>query len=177
MEQDSPAQDSEKSKSRYWKFVLGFFAVIIGVFILYVIGFWAVRYYEKWQAERALDRLVQAMKQDEDADYRRAMADTYGGKTPQETLQMYIDAVEKGDYELAGKYFIGDYQEKATSNLNISSKKKIQNSITLLKESIKSSGGYYPRDYMSGGQEFIIENPVYIRMRLYPNAIWKIIEI
>ncbi len=35
-------------------------------------------------------------------------ADTYGGKTPQETLNMFIDALKKGDIDLASKYFILD---------------------------------------------------------------------
>jgi len=34
--------------------------------------------------------------------------DTYGGKTPQETLDMFINALEKGDIELAAKYFALD---------------------------------------------------------------------
>ncbi len=33
-------------------------------------------------------------------------ADTYGGKTPEETLGMFIDALKKGDVELASKYFV-----------------------------------------------------------------------
>ena len=35
-------------------------------------------------------------------------ADTYGGKTPQETLNLFIDALEKGDADLAAKYFMLD---------------------------------------------------------------------
>jgi len=39
--------------------------------------------------------------------YEEAMrADTYGGATPQETLSLFIDALEKGDLELASQYFI-----------------------------------------------------------------------
>src|SRR3990167_4021988 len=38
--------------------------------------------------------------------YVEAMtADTYGGKTPQETLDLFVDALKKGDVELASKYF------------------------------------------------------------------------
>ena len=33
-------------------------------------------------------------------------ADTWGGKTPQETLDLFIDALRKGDVELASKYFL-----------------------------------------------------------------------
>lgn len=35
-------------------------------------------------------------------------ADVYGGSTPQETLDMFISAIEAGDPELASMYFIDD---------------------------------------------------------------------
>ncbi|MBU4348466.1 hypothetical protein KJ671_03155 [Patescibacteria group bacterium] len=34
--------------------------------------------------------------------------DTYGGQTPQETLDLFVEALEKGDMELASKYFMQD---------------------------------------------------------------------
>ena len=98
--------------SNYLKFIAGFLGVIVVVFVLYVGGVWAVRAYQQWQGEKAVQKTVENLKKFEAEDYAKAMADTYGGKTPQETLQMYISAVEKGDYELASKYFIGDKQEE-----------------------------------------------------------------
>lgn len=38
--------------------------------------------------------------------------DTYGGKTPQETYQMYGQALQEGDIELASKYYWWKEQEK-----------------------------------------------------------------
>jgi uncharacterized protein YeaO (DUF488 family) len=41
--------------------------------------------------------------------YQQAMeADIYGGKTPQETLSMFKEALKKGDIELASNYFALD---------------------------------------------------------------------
>jgi len=40
------------------------------------------------------------------------MEDTYGGETPEETLELFISALEKGDVELASKYFVLDKQEE-----------------------------------------------------------------
>ena len=38
--------------------------------------------------------------------YEEAMSnDTYGGKTPEETLQLFTEALQKGDVDLASKYF------------------------------------------------------------------------
>lgn len=39
-------------------------------------------------------------------------ADTYGGKTPQETWAMFVHALEVGDTDLAAKYFIQEKQEE-----------------------------------------------------------------
>ncbi len=42
-------------------------------------------------------------------NYEEAMtADNYGGKTPEETLNLFIDALKKEDVELASKYFMVD---------------------------------------------------------------------
>lgn len=42
-------------------------------------------------------------------NYEEVMtADTYGGKTPEETLSLFIDALKKEDVDLAGKYFMVD---------------------------------------------------------------------
>ena len=39
-------------------------------------------------------------------------ADTYGGDTPQETLDLFIAALEKGDTDMAAKYFVVYKQEE-----------------------------------------------------------------
>lgn len=45
----------------------------------------------------------------EEKRYIEAMtADTYGGKTPQETLDLFLVALEAEDAELASKYFMLD---------------------------------------------------------------------
>lgn len=41
------------------------------------------------------------------ATFEEAMRnDTYGGETPQETLELFIHALNKGDMDLAAKYFV-----------------------------------------------------------------------
>lgn len=47
--------------------------------------------------------------QEKEAAYIKAMTeDTYGGKTPKETLDLFVAALRAGDVELASKYFILD---------------------------------------------------------------------
>jgi len=38
--------------------------------------------------------------------------DIYGGKTPEETYQLFLEALKKKDIELASKYFVLDKQEQ-----------------------------------------------------------------
>ncbi len=48
--------------------------------------------------------------------------DTYGGNTPEETLQFFIDALKNGDTDLAAKYFVVDKQEEWREKLEIGQK-------------------------------------------------------
>ncbi|MBI2055732.1 MAG: hypothetical protein HYT42_02460, partial [Candidatus Sungbacteria bacterium] len=43
---------------------------------------------------------------------RQYREDKYGGDTPEETLRLFIDALKRGDVELASRYFPVGYQEK-----------------------------------------------------------------
>ena len=170
VERENEVRETRGAK---WKFVLAFFLIVV----VSLGGFAAWKAYSQLRGEKEIRALAEALQKIEQDNLARAMADTYGGKTPQETLRMYIDAVEKGDYELASKYFIGDYQWKGLANLNKKTSDGIERYIAILKNSEQSSGAIYSRDYIPGGEEFIMENPIYIRMRIYPNGIWKIIEI
>ncbi|OHA79038.1 MAG: hypothetical protein A2V96_01605 [Candidatus Yonathbacteria bacterium RBG_16_43_6] len=154
-------------KSR--KFLVGV-AVVVVAFL--VLGF-VYPVYSDWKGRKGVENLANALKQMQEDDYKAAMADTYGGKTPQETLQMYIDAVEKGDYELASKYFIGGKQEEWKNNLKeIMQSNKESLFLDPLKKSINSIG-YFSSDQLL----YTIEKPVFIEFRKYPNGIWKILEI
>jgi len=52
------------------------------------------------------------------ADLEKQYAeDTYGGKTPEETLQLFIDALKAGDIDLASKYFVVEEREKTKNDL------------------------------------------------------------
>lgn len=166
-------QNAAILRKSYKRFVLWFIAIIISIFVLFIIGTWLWQKYDMWRRQKAVQNLAEAFKRAEQEDYQKAMADTYGGKTPQETLQMYIDAVEKGDYELASKYFIGDNQEEWKSELNeIKKVDKINIFLNPLKEVLKNNG-----EYSENKNTFSFHNPVFVSFKKYPNGIWKIIEI
>ncbi|MCL5004891.1 MAG: hypothetical protein M1170_03040 [Patescibacteria group bacterium] len=159
--------------NKFWRFAMIFCAVIVGILVLYVAGVWGWQKYRYWQDMKKSRAYEEGIKKWQQEDYAAAMADTYGGKTPQETLQMYIEAVEKGDYELASKYFIGDRQEEWKNELNkIAEVNKIDIFLKPLLES-KNIEAQYSENMDTAS----IYGVVLISFKKYPNGIWKIIEI
>ncbi len=161
-------KERKASKKRTRKF----FFVILLIVGVNVILFFALGWYERFASEKELDNAVEALYKAQREDYARALADTYGGKTPQETLRMYIDAVEKGDYELASKYFIGTKQEGELRSFNGVSKEGLEKYKSFLREALNDPGSY-----SEDKKGFFLLNPVLIDFKQYPNGIWKIIEI
>ena len=53
--------------------------------------------------------------------------DPYGGETPEETLRLFIDALKKGDTNLAAKYFVIDEQENWREQLSKIQEKGLMN--------------------------------------------------
>ncbi|MCR4275170.1 MAG: hypothetical protein NUV83_00225 [Candidatus Wolfebacteria bacterium] len=91
---------SPVQKKSYRKFVLSFLAIIIALFVGYPI---LKTLYNDYFAQRGFDAYFSA-----EQDYLNALKnDKYGGKTPEETYFMYLDALKKGDILLASKYYIG----------------------------------------------------------------------
>lgn len=175
-------------------------ALVVGV--IFLLGVWDDVYLRMRQ--EGVQNLADRLRQIQDEDYRRAMADTYGGKTPQETLQMYIDAVEKGDYELASKYFIFNGQDKEKTFLGNASKEAIDKLIVTLKKlelddkqlMLEEQYEHDKKEYgtTESREDFInrigeiYKNNAAMRTKIgkydfvveffkYPSGIWKIVEI
>src|SRR3989344_6613921 len=78
-----------------------FWGVLAAVVVATTGGYFVWTKYFKYDLEKVY--------QEEEQKYIAAMtSDTYGGKTPQETLDMFVDALRKEDIELASKYFMLD---------------------------------------------------------------------
>ena len=84
------------------KFLLGFLGILV---IALAIWSWGAYFNPEVREKRALIKYFE----DIEAEYRN---DTYGGATPEETLQLFIAALEAEDVELASKYFLPDEREK-----------------------------------------------------------------
>ena len=162
-------EGARKARVKYAKILVGAAAVIA----LVLVAFAGLGMFKQWRMRKGVENFAETLKRLEQEDYRRAMADTYGGKTPQETLQMYIAAVEKGDYELASKYFIGEKQEKWRKELiEIKNVDKTDAFLNPIKVALHKEG-----EYSMDKKSFSIHEPIAIDFRLYPNGIWKLMEI
>ena len=151
------------------------FWIVIGAFLalfVLVVGLVAWRAFDTWRGRESVELLYEGLKRGQEELYERQLADTYGGKTPQETLRMYIEAVEAGNYGLASKYFVVEKQEEELGKLENSPLENTKNVLDLLKISLNSSGSF-----SIDGNGFAIRKPLLVDFVLYPNKIWKIVEI
>jgi len=96
--------DRRRLLGSYWRYL----AALALIFLLGAGAYFAWVYYlspeakEQKQVEDNYEKYLES-----EAKYEEAMRnDTYGGKTPEETLQLFIDALRKEDIELASKYFL-----------------------------------------------------------------------
>lgn len=84
---------------------------VVGYAVLYGVGYGLMKY-----DQYKMSKIPENFAKFEEEQRQLAMADTYGGKTPEETLDMFIKAVQAGDYDLASKHFViprqGEWKER-----------------------------------------------------------------
>ena len=162
--------DPPKDNRRKLKVI---FIAIVLVSLGALVGNGLYRYYSAVNSVAQYEKDYNARME---AERAAKMADTYGGKTPAETLSMYIDAVKKGDYELASKYFVEQNRKTELDKFNGATTDKITSFIGELEVVIKNinsgQGSYNPEK-----TELNLLNPIMVDFELYPNGIWKITEI
>jgi hypothetical protein len=162
----------QEVKKPFWRAGVKYILVIVGALIIYVLIV-NIYYYFRLRAGARMAEMAWQMERDQQEAYQRALGDNYGGKTPKETLQMYIDAVESGDYELASKYFVESKQEEWRQRLkNLSETKTTNNMLNPVREGLNSFG-----EFSTDKKQFFINNPIAIDFILYPSGVWKITEI
>ena len=85
------------------------FAILLFLFLVGVFGPSVINYFENKKNERIsaqIDAEIEARKNVMRNDFA-------GGKTPEETVDMLLEALKKGDLETAASYYIPDLKEKA----------------------------------------------------------------
>lgn len=147
-----------------WKFVGGF----LGIIALALVGLGVSDYF--FNPERQAARNLKELE-------RQYAEDTYGGITPEETLELFIKALEAGDIELASKYFVVGGKEEWEGNLN-----KIKDS-DLLDDMISDLKREKYKNGISENQiTFSIANDnkevaLTILMGRVPGGVWKIVDM
>ncbi len=116
-------------KSSFWKF----FSILAAILIL--VGgssiAWTSYLSPDAKREREMSKNIDSFYAWQ-KNYDELMKnDTYGGKTPEETLQLLIDALKSGDVELASKYFAYETNE---NDPNYLTKKKWEDALSKAKK-------------------------------------------
>jgi len=149
--------------------------IILLVLIILVIGAGGWYGYEKYSDFVWLKEMKkEADKFNAEQSRLKALieADTYGGTTPQETLQIFIDAVEAGDYELASRYFVVEKQGEWESNLQ-----EVKNIDFLMNDLSKINNRLIKEPLSYKDNYFVITDPIFTSFTKYPSGLWKINEI
>ena len=160
-------------KSAFKKIGLGIL-ILFGLYALYVIilgSFYEYRGYTLRKNEAKFIELVE----------KPFREDTYGGKTPEETWALFLDALKKGDVELAVKYCSVERQRSCRDSLvEAKEKKELSDWITNFGKIRKSKNQpmdveeiNYSFDVFSKEYKQVLTERVIFRINTY-TKIWKI---
>ena len=106
------------------RWVIGRWWFWVVVVALILVAFYLAGYL-KWYAEGAKYRIQNEISNQYIASQEREQAaleaqyknDPYGGATPEATLKLFIEALEKKDYALASNYFVPEKRAEELSAL------------------------------------------------------------
>ncbi len=152
-------------------------SVLVVLFALF-IGTYARWWYENYKVKEALVRESEKQMEayEEYIDIYRK--DTYGGKTPQETLDLFVEALEAGDIDLASKYFMpddsGSRKEWEDALVDAKNAGSLERTIDLVKRAKVSNDSLDPDRFAT----FITRDPnseleAYIEL-VFNGNVWKI---
>ncbi|MFY9462229.1 MAG: hypothetical protein WAP51_03450 [Candidatus Sungiibacteriota bacterium] len=147
----------------------GVVIALLGVGVMYGLQYYQYRKSPEYQAQKYFEDLQ-----------KRYAEDTYGGDTPEETLQLFIDALKKGDVELASKYFILDKQaEQKQYLISVKDKDFLDEMIV----DVEKLGNKYPL-VRGDNNRFIFETynsqkelVLQADVAKAPNGKWKILDL
>lgn len=168
-------ENQENQKSSVQKIKFGGIAatlVVVGLYAGYILGVLAYAkiigpYLAEMKYKKALEEYLKPYKED-----------VIGGNTPEETIDLFIDALKKGDYELAVKYFEIQEQPRWTESFKNPNRKNIDewineievNKKTWRREQISDIKVVFKYNTGTGDNE--VTNFIYVRKNI--NNKWKI---
>ncbi|MBI5913325.1 hypothetical protein HY839_02690 [Candidatus Azambacteria bacterium] len=167
MESQEQAQQNKKRVPKALKIA----GIAIGALAVFLItAFYGLSWYGEWSLRQDVARIIEQQN-------RPYLEDTYGGKTPKETLELFIAAVEKEDFTLASKYFVLSKQREWESGLG---KIKERNNLNLLLEKMykmEDRGFLGPDSFQMAAKDEKGVFMTFISFIKYPSGIWKIQEL
>ncbi|HBM45890.1 MAG: hypothetical protein UT05_C0006G0009 [Parcubacteria group bacterium GW2011_GWF2_38_76] len=113
--------NNECENNRKWSLTAKVIGTILAILLALFVGITALGYY--WPDIQNYRYKMEAERFQKEIDAERARisalekADTFGGKTPEETFDMFLVALNKGDVELASKYYDVTVQDVALLGL------------------------------------------------------------
>src|SRR3989339_30028 len=93
----------------FWKFTIGFLVVIFTALAIFYGT--TSQTFLKWLGQRRIDKANETIA-------KFYASDIYGGETPRETFDMFIDALDSGDVERASKFFVLAKQDEWLAKLS-----------------------------------------------------------
>lgn len=180
---NNPSENlNNKPKKRRVTWIIIASIIILVALFLFFGGYSGIKeFYDSWQESKLLGEAMKKTIEARDQYFKVLAEDTYGGKTPQETLDMFIDALEKGDIELAGKYFALDdnlSRQELVDGLNGAIQAgRLREMLEFLKSAEKSSGDYCDNitcQFVTwNSDKTLIERTIYLKFNDY-SKVWKI---
>ncbi len=73
------------------------------LFVLFFLGLYGTKI-QNYLIERRQEKFIVEMERQKEVILEKQKNDNYGGKTPEETLELYVEALKAGDIALASKY-------------------------------------------------------------------------
>lgn len=139
--------------------------VAVGLGALFAVDY--IRYQKS--PEYAAKKEAEQIKK----EYRE---DPYGGETPEETLALFIDALKKGDTELAAKYFVLEKQEEWRADLSQIKEKGLLDEMVGDLSRLKKSKETIDESFFTATNEENIVS-VLVNMRKHVNGKWKLADL
>ncbi len=186
VEQNNPSKDPEFNNSERESKLpsKGSLFIIFGIILLIFVGTLIYINYQRNEFNRDQMKIHNAFIEAEEQLYEQAKEDDAGGETPQETLEMFIEAVESGDYELASDYFVIGKKEEMLETLNNMEKEDLNFSLGYIKNAkpteTSASKEINVEEIETYSMEAFIDDETpryYIGFKRYPSGVWKITRL
>ncbi len=97
---------AEEKKKNNKTIIIGYIVIAVLFFaIIFYAAPWGAGIYKSWRIGKSYGKF--------ENDLNAYLAgDNYGGRTPKETYELFVEALKKGDVDLASKYYLWDKQAK-----------------------------------------------------------------